>query len=641
MAELYGEQPQRSIHEERIYGIQRMVEETPGHAKPVDEDLESEDEDEDYMYPEYGSAPHKLVDERDLLEPRSDTQQTRTLRPRPARRDRTSDDESDDHDGKNILPSDYKEKRKALKPLTWERFIEEFVFTYPKKTRNPSYATEIVNVSDERKRKLKEDYTLMAQAWFSYYSRPHGRTRTRDKQRQPLARSNLILRRTDEEQWDLFVGLSSEQRREIFSGDEIPDMTYKHYDTLIDWFLAQTPETIANIKRYRNEKRLAYLQGQRHRELICGQVIWMVHRDFELPWMVHVDYHWHNSKAVHPLKGTDSEMLLCGKLKYANQRLYHEFPDFNKILPAARQIENNTFPLDVDKQIFEDWDLGSSFAWYNTCYDLMCIPTLQVGYGLFLCFKKDLIRKNTEKIVVPNQSNVIVAAGEIRPLDLRVGDSYAFDLNEIRVDQELKIKTTTNLVFTNFMGYPNRPGVGNDAFMANSTCDNPNNTPFFKTSWTQVGHNHTNIITNTNFATKHHVIRTKRDIKGQDVLDWDKKIEKKWVEVFPFERPDYYMFPVEFEYDDSRQKKYAFQKKQERLEKQQRENGQTNIVRCSCMSYCLFQRPEHSTIMDLFRETTDIDDANTGNVEHLRELLEGDNGEIYEAYLDQFPGILD
>lgn len=535
------------------------------------------------------------------------------------------------------LDTEYSQRKVMLTGLSWDRFMKLYSFSFPEISTDTKYVKKIVDVENERS--LAKKYEEMVKAWFQLYSKPPGAPRSDSRDS-----STITFQTMQDLDWALFVGIHPSQYREIFGQLGARHMTYEHYDLIIEWFQKQTSEIIQQIKEYRDIAKQKFLDdGQDsddpypYKFYQSGTVHWMVHQEVPLPWMIFTDYHWHNSKAVDPDNATDYEIILCGKLVHTNENMYRNFTELKRLLPLAREIENMTFPTYQDSEIFVHWNEGECFAWYNPCYKLMCLPTYHVGYGLFLAFDKQLVDESIEKVFVPQQSNIVISAGEIRPLDIRVADSYAFnqvDARNLHLGDEKQGSYLTNIVFTDYMGYANRPGVGNVAFMANSTCDNPEHELFFKASWTQIGYKQKLLIKNSDYAAKHHVIRAHQDITGHEIRNWNSQANPIFHELFPFESfEDQYIFPVEFEYADSRQKKQSFQEKQTILAQS------AHPVHCRCYTHCIFKDKSQRTLVDLYRTETTVDDSRIGTPGRYKHLFKGPFKEYAKEYILQYPDI--
>jgi hypothetical protein len=406
--------------------------------------------------------------------------------------------------------------------------------------------------------------------------------------------------------WKLFVGLDSDLLNMIFGDPNKSSLNFHDYERLITWFQSLSPNDIDVIQGRRETYRIQYTGDYDWRMIDIDGVLWAIHKLVPVPWMVPTKYHWHNSKAVKPSEASEEEMLLCGKLIPANYMLFQRFKFYRNIIPMLVELESCLFPNDDFVELATHWDQGMRYSFYNPAFKVICMPLRTVGYGMLLYFEKDFIDRNTDKIVVPANSKIVVAAGEIRPLDTRSFDNMAF--------RQQKSARDTHLVFTNCVGYRNRPGVGNSVFIANCTCQDPN----FKIWWAPLGFKQKNIIVKTDYAYKHQTLRAAKDITGLDVKTWSTAYTQKG-HVTDITIGDGYLFPVEFVYDK---------------ESKSRERGGHKFT-CQCLSRCALVGDEDKNVLDLYREPSF--QPRTTPIEQV--IREAKHPKILQNYVAQFESI--
>jgi hypothetical protein len=315
-----------------------------------------------------------------------------------------------------------------------------------------------------------------------------------------------------------------------------------------------------------------------------------------LPWMIPIsNFHYHNSKAVQWQTATVREMIMCGRLVGANERLYLRTELYKQLFP--RLVEMNSHLVHKcqgtesesamslwEENVWDNWHHGKSFFWYKPCFRVCVVPARGIGHSMFLIFPKSVLA-DPNKIVVPAFSHVHTFAGEVRPVDLSVSDDYGFDYitqglkgmkprkpkrsdpEDVRKRMltEIKLENARNpkaeMVSTNYVRYERRPGIGSAAYMANHTCgmnfgklktykeNQCRDNEYFYMSSIRVGNKEGNAILKADALMLFISIRSTQDLYADRILDWNQCNRHHAYILFGSMVDEYAFFPVEFVYN--------------------------------------------------------------------------------------------
>jgi len=558
----------------------------------------------------------------------------------------------------NPLPEKQAERKTKLQKYTWNKFIEEFEYTHPRQ-RPPdgrTYHDKIFFSQDFIDSNLKAKFDDFAKLNVKYYARSQGRTPSVQSRPSALNEPIPLHWDIDELEWILFVGLDPAAVPAIIGSADITTINYTHINRLIEYF--ESHQKIQDIHDFREKQRIKYVGDQAWRILESDNVQWLVHRRIALPWIIPVSIHWHNSKAVLPDQATISEMVQCGRLVGANERIYSTNLLYKAMIPRGIELEAMTVNMDPENQ--NVWDLfneGAQFYWYRPAFKIYVWPDEDVGMAMLLGFlKTEVDEADTQTIFVPNKSVVHSIVAEIRPADVSVLDGYGFayindydtstrqhrerlsrmtkkekKAYEAKLAADAAKDPNVNIISTNFVGRDNRPGVGNAGYMANCTCGVGYNesmykyksnqlraNEFFQLWESRVGFKEKNAINNSTYIYKHTVIRSTQDITAGQIRAWHEAF-------FAYHSPpidSLYFFPVEFVYN-----------------KMLKPQG-TGMVECMCMTRCQIADPEdHSRIQlinykKMERDQVTIDTAEFAD--RFTRLTESQQNDV-KLYLQQFP----
>jgi len=476
------------------------------------------------------------------------------------------------------------DRKRALMGTKWKDFQKKFVHSVPRSISETTsffqmYYDEMFVRDEETIHNLTTSYMDMMRIFVSYYARGQG-LKVYDTKTIVDIQENMTGMA-----WKLFVGLKEDDLYAIFKSREKQKLNYVEVHTILDWFEELTDDQVLEIKRYRNQQRLEFIGGDLDfRVLELNGVHWLVHRDFKLPWVIPINYHWHNPRAVRPHEATISEMVHSGRLVQANDRIYQLDQIYKALIPAVNHLSLQIAPHGDNLDVWVNWDAGDNFFWYKPPYQVVVVPSGDVGYSMMLSFDQDAVDANLEKIFVPNGTLIYPIVGEIRVLDDAVSDDYGFDYVQQR-NPNGAFRKPTNLVVTMYSSTRKGPAVGNAGFMANCTCGSPAGDPppgyseanliFFELYEAMFGNKEKNCIKNFDYIYKHVCLKAVKDIKGSWIKWWNDK-NTEWIDLCPGK----YLFPVEFVYNT-----YDFDKPGEQ---------------CCCLTHCAYSdydlRPRMSLI---------------------------------------------
>jgi hypothetical protein len=413
-------------------------------------------------------------------------------------------------------------------------------------------------------------YTEYTKAAFDYYSRSESQD---DSSGSCIALQDQM----NETAWKLFVGLNAIEVQTQLKRDDISVIYHHDVTRLLDYFRRFSRAT--DFKALRAQYRAEFLEGRKSRPFEFDGVIWLVGDERDLPWMIPIrDFSFHNSAAVYWKVATLYEMIICGRLVGANERLYEFSSLYKRLFPLVVYMNKHLVhkPDEPDKwehTVWDNWHSGQSFFWYRPCFRVCVIPSLRVRYCMVLAFDKSVTRDERgnprDLVVVPAFSHVYTFAGEVRPVDLATSDEYGFNYLANRgmkglstVSMGSKRRTDKpDLVCTNYVLYDNRPGVGSAAYMANHTCGmgetgeavkdpkarRPNE--YFYFPEIRVGNREGNAIAKADALVVFTSIKSSRDITAEVVVDWMDKNAENMSTWFGEMTQTYDLFPVEFVYN--------------------------------------------------------------------------------------------
>lgn len=460
------------------------------------------------------------------------------------------------------------ERKSLLKGMDWEEFQMSFKCTEPLQFPDNSvkYHPNIF-LSDEKYRTMGQTYRNYTEQAFGYYCRDRGRYTDASKTGTCLALNNQMT----EMAWKLFVGLDAEQVAEYLDREDISKIYHRDVELLLAKLRLHSsdPDFVSRRKQF----RMDYVGDKKLRIFDLNGVVWVVTQHRDLPWMIPIEnFHFHNANALNWRKATLYEMILCGRLIEANDRLYKDTELYKKLFPLILHMNKHLVHKKdtVEKwemDVWDNWHAGDEFFWYSPCFRVCLVPSPAVRHCMMLAFKKSTTRRSGNLIVVPAYSLIYAFAGEVRPVDLSVDDIYAFDLIHNRGEKYMatisrsKKSLRPELVCTNYVLYDNRPGVGSAAYMANHTCGmgetvdikkpkllRPNE--YFYMSEIKVGNREGNAIANADLLTVFTSLKSTRDITSKVVTHWTDN-NAKWLSVTlgPSMVKEYDFFPVEFIYN--------------------------------------------------------------------------------------------
>jgi hypothetical protein len=436
--------------------------------------------------------------------------------------------------------------------------------------------------TDEEVEQYKQIYSTYTKTASSYFRRKRGRKAVSDDTTVSLALNYGMT----ETAWRLFVGLDESEVRLYLGREDIRHIYHDDVEKLLHVLKLRStdPEFMKRRTRFRSE----YIGDAKFKCLDLNGVIWMVSQFRELPWMIPIEnFHFHNALAISWRKATLFEMILCGRLVHANERLYTKTPLYKRLFPLMIEMNKHlVHKRDAqdfwEQDVWDNWQDGAKFFWYRPCFRVCVFPSLTVQYCMMLAFRKEITRQSRpETIVVPAYSHVYSFAGEVRPVDLSVDDSYGFDLIHNRGEKYMARagkSTRPELVCTNYVLYDNRPGVGSAAYMANHTCGVGDSTEienikelrpneYFYMSDTRIGNKEGNAIANADMLTAFVSLKSCRDITSQVVTEWMDVNRTSLSAVIGNSILDQYdLFPVEFVYN--------------------RDQPKDEGIKCKCLTRC-------------------------------------------------------
>ena len=469
-------------------------------------------------------------------------------------------------------PVPLNDRKAVLKHMKWSTFQRDYACTSPvqypavQHTYHPNMFME-----DKEYEELKALYDKYRKTAFNYYKRRQGRSTVEEETYLPLNSS------MNSDAWELFVGLTESEVKEHLHRDDVSKIYYTDVELLLQVLKRKSSNPRFMIRR--REFRQRYVGDRKYRPFDLNDVIWMVCNSRDLPWMIPIEnFHYHNPEAVYWKKATIYEMILCGRLVHANERLYKATKLYKELFPLIVHMNQHLVhvrdePDLWEEDVWDNWNQGSKFFGYRPCFRVCVVPSLTLRYSMMLAFRKEVTRgAETQEIqprtvVVPAYSHVYSFAGEVRPVDLSVDDNYAFELINNKGEKHLakanrsSKSTRPELVCTNYILYDNRPGVGSAAYMANHTCGmgesvttsrpkdlRPNE--YFYMSEIRVGNKEGNAIANADMLTMFATLKSARDITAQNVTKWMDD-NTSWLEVCLGNSmvTKYDLFPVEFVYN--------------------------------------------------------------------------------------------
>jgi len=459
----------------------------------------------------------------------------------PRRSSRQSIKRYDDEelfDDKEELPHNHNERKFLLRRKSWNYFVGRYTYTKPL-TRPPEhhmYCPKMVFDESKIESSLEPNFVDFSKLYLAYYARDQGRTLPKANRDISLNKPIPLQLDIDEIIWPLFVGLDPEDVVHVIRSRDTSSLNYKQVDLLIEYF--QHHPNIKAVHDFREEQRRQYVGDKAWRLLEAEDVNWLVHRDIPLPWVVPVSIYWHNSRAVPPAKASILEMMQCGRLTGANDRIYNASLLYKAMIPRGIELEALLVHVKgSDETVWDVFNEGEKFFWYTPVYRLYVWPDPDVGMSMMMGFlKSDIDSSHPDTIFVPDKSVVHSLVGELRPADLSVEDGYGFSaINDYEDVGETAGKKTAsaNIIATNYMGYYDRPGVGNAGYMANCTCGvglrehmsrykgkELRTNEFFKLSESRLGNKQNNGIENATYIYKHAVIKAAQNITGRTIKTW-------------------------------------------------------------------------------------------------------------------------
>lgn len=462
------------------------------------------------------------------------------------------------------------DRKRTLEGMSWKQFTHTYKCTLP--TRFPDYEASRYHpnmfLSEEEVRLKNGQYSSYTETAFSYYTRKRGRQASSDNTKCLALNNNM-----SETAWKLFVGLDESEVRTCLGRDDIRHIYHGDVESLLQVLKLRSmdPEFMDRRRTFRQE----FIGDAKCRPFDFNGVIWLVSQQRDLPWMIPIEnFHFHNAMAVYWRKATLYEMILCGRLVNANERLYLSTDLYKRLFPFIVHMNKHLVhkrddPDLWEQDVWDNWHGGARFFWYRPCFRVCVVPSPTVRYCMMLAFERETTRTPNgtprDAIVVPAYSHVYSFAGEVRPVDLSVDDNYAFDLINNKGEKHVARRAGSGgrpeLVCTNYILYDNRPGVGSAAYMANHTCGmgestepvnfkelRPNEN--FYMSEIRVGNKEGNAISKADMLTVFASLKSSRDITANMVTDWMDS-NRRWLSIAVGESMTgaYDLFPVEFVYN--------------------------------------------------------------------------------------------
>ena len=416
----------------------------------------------------------------------------------------------------------------------------------------------------------------------------------------------MQLHESDPQIWKLFVGVDKPGTT----------CTYEWIDTIL-----QTDQ--ATLQTY-NEARKTYkeqfLNGAIRKTLKVDGVIWVVSKYHDLPWIIPVSLHYHNSKAVPPKVATWSEMWQCGRMVDTNYRIYKKDEVYIKLFPKVLAMEKQiVFDDHAEIQIGTETSLLHSWykpcnMWYKPVHKLYAFPYQFTGYNVLLGVPRDIVERNMGRILIPKYTPIMSLTGELRPRDKSIHDRYAAEI----------IKATkiglggidpTDLVATVDMSNT-RPGIASIGFFANSACDPAKRVFEFRPAL--MGDAQGNGIENANFMYKHKNVTTEMDIYGEYIDRVHRRLVQMLEVPLPYDKDpgDTMFIPVEFKYSTT---------------------SPDGEYTCGCLSRCALTGLDERSRVDSGPQPNIVREVKTRTMAEIQGLpFEGVKKNAIVRYMNQF-----
>ena len=463
------------------------------------------------------------------------------------------------------------------------------------------YASEIL-MSDQEAKAANVQFVELQKLFFEYHTK-NPNLKKNGKRYIPMQ-----LYDSDPQIWKLFVGHDTYEK---------PTCTYEW----IDEILSKDEATLKEYNEKRAEYKTAFLGGAETKFIEVDGVTWVVSAMFDLPWMIPVSLHYHNSKAVTPKMATWSEMWQCGRMVGVNERFYKVDEIYKKLFRKLVAMEKQIVFDEVRVEVGTETSLLHSWykpcnMWYKPQHKLYAFPYQYMQYNVLLGIPRDIVERNLEKILIPKFTPIMSLCGEMRPCDYSVHERYAAEISKGTQLPGWNGTPATDLVAT-FGESKLRPGIANIGFFSNSTCGKVVRKQFeFRPA--SVGNAQGNGVKNAQYMYRHKTITTERDIKGQDMINAHKALIEAMAAPLPCVHVpnDIVFMAVEWQYSS---------------------DCEVGEYTCSCLSHCIHEDAAGRSKLDHGRKATLVRQEHTPTKSEVQGLdIDDSKKTIILKFLEQF-----